>query len=435
MRGSVASYPIFPAPAAVLGKPLPLSTLRITKGTITDLAWILFIIGAGSAARPLGVQNVERYFWLAADLIVVLFLLHDYRPLLTMSLKNKLLMTWPAIATLSALWSYNPGISLYHGLQLFMTTMVGFLFCSQIDRKRIPRILFLGLLVCLLSSVAFKFVNPHQAYDGNGAFQGVFTHKNVLGSMMTLLIFTSTCLFFAHWRPLLTLAAAAAAAIVLVMSKSGTALIMAVLTLMPIMLAFLVRRGPRTLSAGVGAIIVISVLACTAIVFAQIDVFGLALASVGKDATLTGRTILWGFGADAFLEHPWLGFGYKGYWESTQSTVFYLRYVIGQDLWFFHNNFIEMAVAFGFMGPILLIAGILQGYGRTLRVFLRDHDYISLWYVLFMVCVTIDSFVEYPLFLNHGLYQFLFVAVVASSGAALSDRKRTRRHPGRRNDV
>jgi exopolysaccharide production protein ExoQ len=293
-----------------------------------------------------------------------------------------------------------------------------------VDRQRIPKLVYMGLLVCLISSIAFKFLNSRAAYDVNGAFMGVFTQKNVLGSMMTLLIFTSACLFLSRWRPFLTLGTAAAAAVVLVISKSGTGLITTVLTLLPIVLAFFLRRGGRTLAFGTGLILLAAGAACAIVAFLEIDVIGLVLSSVGKDSTLTGRTILWSFGMDAFETHPWLGFGYKGYWESTQSTVFYLRYVIGQNLWFFHNNFIEVAVAFGVMGPILLIAGIAQAFSRSLRVFVRDHQYLSLWYVLFVICVMLDAMVEYPLFLNHGLYQFLFVAVLASSSRAMTGPRR-----------
>lgn len=422
MRHSVASYPIFPTPAAILASPLPFSFVR--RISLVDCLWVLFIVGAGSATRPLGIANAERYFWLAADLAVLGLLVRDYRPFLTVALDNKLLITWPAIATLSALWSYNPGISLYHGLQLFMTTMISFQFVLQVDRRRIPKLVFAGLLACLLSSVAFKFLAPGAAYDDNGAFVGVFSHKNVLGSMMTLLIFTSACLFLSQWRPVLSLTTAIAAAVVLLQSKSGTSLIAAVLTLIPIAFAFFLRRSPRTLAFAIGVTLIGTVAAFAVFSFLQIDLFAAVLSSVGKDATLTGRTILWEFGIDAFNAHPWLGFGYKGYWESTLTTMFYLRYVIGQDLWFFHNNLIEVAVAFGVMGPILLIAGVLQGYARTLRAFMRDHAYISLWYVLFMICVSIDAAVEFPLFINHGLFQFIFVAVVASSDMALSTPRR-----------
>lgn len=405
-----------------LSRPVPLPWTGSSR-SYADILWIAFIVGAGSAARPLGIHNVERYVWALADLAVVAWIVRDYRPFLTTALQNKLLMSWPLLACLSALWSYNPGVSLYHGLQLLMTTLVAFQFCLTVDRSRIPKLVFLGVLVCLVSSLAFKVLNPGQAVDINGAFRGVFSHKNELGSMMTLLVFTSATLFLARWRPLLTLAAGAAAILVLVMSKSGTALIACALVLMLISLAFCLRRGSRVLGVviGVGCLLAAGLL--LAVQLQLFDPFKTVLSSVGKETTLTGRTILWAFGWDAFTTHPWLGWGYKGYWESTQSTVFYLRYVIGQDLWFFHNNLLEVAVAFGIMGPILFIAALVNAFRMTLRVFTRDLSYISLWYLLFVVFISIASMAEYPLFLNHSLWQFLFVAVYVSTARAIGARR------------
>ena len=39
--------------------------------------------------------------------------------------RNAVLVAWPALATVSLLWSLTPGLSLYHGLQLLTTVLVG----------------------------------------------------------------------------------------------------------------------------------------------------------------------------------------------------------------------------------------------------------------------------------------------------------------------
>ncbi len=40
-------------------------------------------------------------------------------------------------------------------------------------------------------------------------------------------------------------------------------------------------------------------------------------------------------------------YGCKGYWSGVDSTAYLLKVVIEQDLWMFHNNFLEILVGFG----------------------------------------------------------------------------------------
>ncbi len=61
----------------------------------------------------------------------------------------------------------------------------------------------------------------------------------------------------------------------------------------------------------------------------DINVIDLVLGRLGKDSTLSGRTVLWDFAVDAYERKPWLGYGYKGYWSGADSTVYLLRYCHG----------------------------------------------------------------------------------------------------------
>jgi O-antigen ligase len=124
--------------------------------------------------------------------------------------------------------------------------------------------------------------------------------------------------------------------------------------------------------------------------------------------------VLWDFGWQAFLEQPWLGYGFRAYWESEKTTVMVLRYVMQQDLQIFHNNFVEVAVAFGISGPVLLIWGILAAFHRSSMEFLRTRSLSALWSALFVIFVVSLSFAENPLFNNHGLLQALFVMAMAA---------------------
>ena len=75
-----------------------------TSEVWVDLAWIGFLVLASGAGTRLGLSNGERLGWLVVDTVVVVQLLR--RPRFAAStLRHRLLMSWGALACVSALWS------------------------------------------------------------------------------------------------------------------------------------------------------------------------------------------------------------------------------------------------------------------------------------------------------------------------------------------
>jgi O-antigen ligase len=386
--------------------------IAFTRQNVVEGLWVLFLFFAYNAEIP-RLGNFSREAWMAVDLAMLAYFVRDPQPFVSQALAHKLIMSWPAMAILSTLWSLSPTTSLYHGVQLAMTILAAFLMVHQLPRQRIVVVVFLALTICMLGSMGYAIADFRGRTQG--VWNGLFTHKNELGGAMAALIVTGTCLFLMGWRPLFSLAVTVLAVATLAKSRSGSAILVTGLTLCPIVLAYSLRQGRNVLSFGIGILILAGVGIVSWIVFSHVDVVELVLNDLGKDRTLSGRTQLWSFGIDAFTQHPWLGHGYKGYWENPQTSVEYLRYVIKQRLWFFHNNFIEAAVAFGIMGPILLLAGIVGGYITTIKTFLRERTYTALWCVLIVIYVSLYTLSENPLIANHSIWQLLLVVAIAAA--------------------
>ena len=182
--------------------------------------------------------------------------------------------------------------------------------------------------------------------------------------------------------------------------------------LFPMALLYRINQNFARACIGVGCILMVAVFVL--VLAGGYDPVAAVLGSVGKDATLTGRTVLWDFGWEAFLERPWFGYGFHAYWESEKTSVLLLRYVMQQDLEIFHNNFVEVAVAFGIWGPALLLMGIVAAFYRSLGEFFATRSLSALWSALFVIFVVSLSFAENPLFNNHGFLQALFVVAMAA---------------------
>jgi O-antigen ligase len=191
------------------------------------------------------------------------------------------------------------------------------------------------------------------------------------------------------------------------LSRSSVGLVALAIALAPLPLAILQRTSWSAFSIAIGVLLIALSTSLFVIEFYRIDIVQYVLDVLGKDSTLIGRTLLWEFGWQAYNDGPWLGYGFKGYWESPAATTTLLRFVIGQDIWFFHNNFVDVAVAFGTLGPITLALGLGFGFFSTIRAFLRDPQYIKIWPILFLVFVLVPTNVENPLFQNHSIHQLL----------------------------
>lgn len=401
------------------------------RAVVTSCLWVVFFVGVAAPPHALTHANIERIVWLAADATVVGFIILYPARMLGFVRRQPVMLAWCLLAMLSALWSHNPGISIYHGIQLLMTVLVAAMLCLTKPLDEILVIIFTSLVIAALMSLSVLVIRPAAAFDINGAFRGMLHHKNELGSLMMLLLLTGTTLFAAGHLRLLALATMALATLVLLLTRSGASVLMTAIWLGPLILAATYQMGPRAFSVAAGLTCLVAGLGVFAVVALDIDVEGAILGSVGKDKTLTGRTLLWSIAWDAFLQHPLLGFGFKGYWESPLTSANYLRIASGQDLWFFHNAYLEIAVALGVAGPVLLVAGLAMGLKQGIARYVADRSFITLWSPLLIICLFVACMVENPLFVNHNPWQVLLVVALGARAREARTSLARRPRPGR----
>jgi len=407
--------------AASAGRPADLSwpspaDLSWPKGIgqrelVRDLAWLTFFVGALGLNPPFEIVRPETVVWFPADLAALIGFWLWPGAFLALIRRNALLLSWPLLAIASTIWSVMPGISLYHGLQLLMTVLVGVLLSLHVNLFRVVQLFFVASVIGAVLCLMFVFVSPGTAIAPGGEWTGLFRHKNVLGMTMAIQIITGACLFLQGWRPGFTAAAAALGAGLLMMSRSGSALISLAIAVMMLLPVFLYRRGHMVLVFSVGAVLSSAAAGLLYIDAAGINIVEAVLDSLGKDASLTGRTLLWEFGIEAFQERPWLGFGYHGWWATDETPAETLRMITKFPFVMFHNSFLEVAVAFGVLGLIALGVVILFVLTASTRAFLADPQYIRAWPLLYLVLILIQATAENPLFNNHGLVEVLLVAI------------------------
>jgi exopolysaccharide production protein ExoQ len=134
------------------------------------------------------------------------------------------------------------------------------------------------------------------------------------------------------------------------------------------------------------------------------------LSLLGKDATLTGRTILWERAFQLIPEHPWLGQGYDAFWRDD--------YVESEALWAlfqlrhgfsFHNALIEAMVGTGYIGGAVLLYFIIDTFIRSFSWSWRTGSIPASYFVTLMFVLIVRCYVEVDLLYPFGLGTFFCI--------------------------
>ena len=223
------------------------------------------------------------------------------------------LLAFMAYAALSWAWSQDRAASVQGLLAGAPTLATAAALAVSLRPGRLAQVLLQALAIVALGSVAAVVMLPHYAVAGDhdvlgasapGDWRGLYGHKNTLGHVAGLAVGVLSTRGGRLLRPSLHRWLALAAAMICVAasrSVSGLALALA----LPILDQLLVRcRGPARLALASFA------LAALAAAFAgRALILAAGLAALGRDATLSGRTVIWRAAAELVRRHLLGGWG------------------------------------------------------------------------------------------------------------------------------
>lgn len=347
----------------------------------------------------------------------------EYKWILPKVRRDRFLATVLVLVFASFLWSLNPGraISLIRGV-LFPTTAFGLYLAICFDLKTMLRKITYGLIAGLLVCWFFAIAVPSVGIvpEGNlfaGAWRGVYGHKNAVSANMLLTAIVlllgsfrrSPEKWFGIYRRIWLRCLGLSALLFVFLTTSGTGLGSAVII---VSLLYFYRgfrwRGRASVLAIELAVMVLAPLAVgwQAIVIAM-----------GKDATLTGRTLFWDIAIDAIInQRPILGFGRSGFWASANlgriAAAFGGNYVPPHA----HNGYIEIALDIGIVGFVIFLASLLLTFAKALRQGYRVRHTEDLFPLGFMLLFTINNYTESLTIYNYNLFWPIYIAVAFNAG-------------------
>ncbi len=244
-----------------------------------------------------------------------------------------------------------------------------------------------------------------------GAWQGIYSQKNVLGRNMTIssLVFLLQAMICTQYRWLMWCGLSLSfALVVLSTSKTSLVVLFTLLALMPLYRALRWSYGWLIPSLSIFVLVIGSL---SLLLLSQLNAI---FASLGKDTTLTGRIPLWETVFTKIWEKPWFGYGYGGFWlgwEGESADVWRI------EIWeppHAHNGLIDIWISIGIIGVVLAVLTFMFALLRSFSYIRCTKDASGIWPLWFLTLLFLANFTESTLDSRSIMWAF-YVAIAIST--------------------
>lgn len=260
-------------------------------------------------------------------------------------------------------------------------------------------LIFIPFFVSHLASLLlllFYDADPFSIIFSTNRYGGFSGNPNAFGNSAALAMWAALALLLSpdiskKWRSLAILSLPLFLMNV-AMSGSGTATVAAVLVVvlmvwMRVLAMFkpMVRFAVNILTAALFVCLILSVL----LMVTPAEIFLVFTGSLGKDASMTGRTDLWALAKDAVSQRFYLGWSFDSHASVMSVREFDVRFN------HYHNGFLDTMIA----GGVVLMGIVLYNFGwfvaRFIKHFRQNHHVYPL--VVPLIMIVILNMSEYSL--------------------------------------
>jgi exopolysaccharide production protein ExoQ len=268
----------------------------------------------------------------------------------------------------SVLWSISGSISLRRASALAASMALAYVLAIRFTPRQLATLVAAVLGPCMLLSLVYAAALPDIGWmPGDGGMRGAFIHKNILGWYASISIIASAAVMAsggaAAWRRGGVFLAASLLCLVASGSMTGLLSTAAALCLSTF---YAVLKRLRGLARALFVLIVLQLLAVVAI--STSELLAPTLEALGKDATLTGRSPLWGLVDREIAEHLMFGVGYQAFWTAANPDAWAIWSKIGWLAPHAHSGYRDTLLNFGLVGMAIFMVAIARALvqGATL---------------------------------------------------------------------
>jgi len=364
--------------------------------------------GQGTPGAPF-VQVTAIFIYLCT----AFFVLRHFPKIKKQILPNLVVFAPVVLAIASTAWSLDPPITLRRSIALLGTTLTAFFIATRFAPRIIIQIFAVSalavLLLSLLAVAAFPGFGVHSADDAIGAnhagsFRALFFHKNGFAQFCVLAI-----LFFVGFYRYIALPRAVRIGSILVgfamIAGAGSAQGVVQAAVLPLLMIYheqIMRWRPSVRAL----LVTLAIVAAVPLMFFWDVLLVFVLEALGRDPTLSNRTIIWQGVLAGGRETLLLGGGFEAGWS--KSIQDHLNALIYSNPGHAHNGFLDYWIDLGIVGliPIAFVwvtyvvrmnRMIDSSLGRKFRIFA----------IYFLIFYLSSNFMDSYLMLHQNYYWFV----------------------------
>jgi exopolysaccharide production protein ExoQ len=408
------------------------SITRWVKGLEVGL-----VIGLLFFADSLQIPRVAQVLVSLANYLLVFFVVFFRgKRLLYVANQDWHLLGLVGLAVLSVLWSGSSGDTENQIKLLLRSVLFGAYLALEYSPKQLTRMLSWAALISIGLCTVVTLAVPQmglQSINGGIAWQGIYTHKQTLGSTMAFFssLFLVQLLDKQANRGMAVLGLLGSVLLVLLSaSKTGLMMMLFLVALLPLY-KVVEQQGAYRAFLLFFSVIFVSVL-ITVVAF---NLETIVVGYLGKDLELNGRVPVWNMAIEKGMERPWLGYGYEGFWTSDQADMILANSWAAHEPGFktrsitfhAHNGFIDVFLQMGGVGLVLLALSFFSTLARVINLVLLTRKPEYFWMFLCIGIFLISNFTEGLIILSAN--QRVWVMYVAISFSTALEQGRVRRSP------
>ncbi len=360
-------------------------------------------------------SSLIRIIYFIIYIIIAILLAVRWKNTLVTLRQENLIFPLIFLAIISIFWSADKAVTFKDGITLLGSSLFGLYIASRYSLKQQIELIAWASGIIMLLSFVFVVALPKYGIMGGihqGKWRGVFTHKNGLGQMMVYSSMVFIFLIYLNKKYRLLMSFCLALSILLLLLSASTT---SILNLFILICVFLVCHVFRLQYLLMIPTIVLIVTTGELFQFWFSNNADSVFSLVGKDATLTGRTALWPAVIEMIGKHPWIGYGYGGFWQGLNGAE--SAYVWRASNWtpsHPHNGFLEILLDLGILGLVVFLIGFSITFIRAIGLVRSSNTVDATWPLIHLVQLVLNSLAESQLLVSNNINWILYIAVAFS---------------------
>jgi len=334
---------------------------------------------------------------------------------------SKLLSFLSVLTVASAIWSQNPLRSAVFGVLYCLCTLFAYYLVVTFTTRQIMHLVYVCGVSVSLASLLLVALAPDQGIShppgAPGSWNGIFIDSRAAAKCLTFLL--SPALVFdsgTSERPF-RIFYIVFLGVMIVMTRAATPLVIipAYLLLMGIL------RVRRALDARLTVAFAMTgfVVACI-VLFVAYNELPDILHTLGRNATLTGRTEIWSLVLQSVSKRPLLGYGFYAFWQGLEGESGSIIRAMNWTFGYAHNGGLEILLQLGCLGGVCVIGTLFQGFRHAGKVLIHERHGIADWYIGILCLTLLYNIDESTVLWPNSLLSILYIVACCGLAEAAS---------------